>query len=95
MVEIKRVGDMTQLLTHGNSNNWKPKRMTFELSEDGTYYNTQFCIDIKEGDKTHEGYIECKTDITETCGFVNSFTLLPDNDEEQTIFTVTIPEENN
>jgi len=86
---------MTQLLTHGNSNNWKPKKMTFELSEDGTYYNTRFCIDIKEGDKTYEGYIECKTDITETCSFVNSFTILPDNDEEQTIFTVTIPEENN
>ena len=55
----------------------------------------RIAIHIKEGDKTYEGYIECKTDITETCGFVNSFTLLPDNDEEQTIFTVTIPEENN
>ena len=94
MIEIKRVDDMVRLLTYGNSDNWKPKKMIFELSECGTYYNTRFYVDVKEVNKTYEGYIECKTNIPNTCGYINSFTFLTDNDEDKTMFTITIPEEN-
>ena len=52
--KMKRVGDVFELLACG-----KPKRVTFDLSEDGTFYNTKIYIDIidKSKDKEYEGYI--------------------------------------
>ena len=87
--KIEKIGDIFKLLHCGN-----PKRITLDLSEDGTFYNTKIYIDIvdKGKDKEYEGYIECKSMSPD---FVGKFNLVYDHkdDGDAEIFTITIPDE--
>lgn len=70
----------------------KPKRIILNLSEDGTYYNTQFYVDFVDIDKKkYEGYIECRSKIPSA---IYDFDLVYDrSNKDEEIFTITIPEE--
>lgn len=84
--KIEKIGDIFRLLT-GN-----PKRITFDLSEDGKFYNTKIYVDIvdKSKNEEYEGYIECKTGLYSMV----SYPLVYDHDNKDAeIFTMTIPEE--
>lgn len=84
--KMKRIGDVFELLSCG-----KPKRVTFDLSEDGTFYNTKIYIDIvdKSKDEEYEGYIECKSSIES----VENYSLVYDReDRDSEIFTISIPD---
>lgn len=94
MVTIRNIGDIYRLLTTSSSTNQiKPKRMTFDLSEDGTFYHTRIYTDVldRNNNKTYEACIECKSDIP---SLVNDFTVRYDfENKDAAIFTITIPEE--
>lgn len=70
----------------------KPKRITLDLSEDGTYYNTRFYVDFIDKDKrTYEGYIECRSKIPNQ---IYDFDLVYDRDkDDEEVFKILIPEE--
>ena len=91
-MELTKVKDVIRLLSFSNSQ-MKPKRITLDLSEDGTYYNTRIYVDLinKDKDESYEGYVDCKTNIP---SFINDFDLVYDfNKEDEEIFTITIPDE--
>ena len=94
MIEIERVGDIFKLISGSSPNRINPKRITLDLSEDGTFYNTKIYVDIvdKGKDKEYEGYIECKSKIP---SFVENFSLVYDHKDngDAEIFTITIPDE--
>ncbi|MBE7018432.1 MAG: hypothetical protein E7413_00925 [Ruminococcaceae bacterium] len=84
--KMKRIGDVFELLSCG-----KPKRVIFDLSEDGTFYNTKIYIDIidKSKDEEYEGYIECKSNLEH----IENYSLVYDReDRDSEIFTITIPD---
>lgn len=84
--KMKKIEDIFKLLSCVN-----PKRITFDLSEDGTFYNVKIYTDVidKLNDKKYEGYIECKSSL-------NSITSCPlvynREDRDAEIFTITIPD---
>lgn len=83
--KIEKIGDIFKLLT-GN-----PKRITFDLSEDGTFYNAKIYIDIvdKSKNEEYEGYIECKSSLN----FIENYPLIYNHeDRDAEIFTITIPD---
>lgn len=85
--KMKKIGDIFELLHCGN-----PKRIVFDLSEDGTFYNAKIYIDIvdKSKDEEHEGYIECKSSLNS----IENYPLIYDyEDREAEIFTIIIPDE--
>lgn len=85
--KMEKIGDIFKLLHCGN-----PKRITFDLSEDGTSYNVKIYIDIvdKSKDEEYEGYIECKSSLNS----VENYPLIYDHDNgDAEIFTITIPNE--
>ena len=67
-----------------------PKRMIFDLSEDGTFYNAKIEIDVvdKSKDKVYKGYIECKTRPK----FLEYSLVYDINDRKSKIFTINIPD---
>ena len=67
-----------------------PKKMIFDLSEDGTFYKTKIEIDVvdKSKEKVHKGYIECRTRPK----FLEYSLVYDINDRESKIFTITIPD---
>jgi hypothetical protein len=84
--KMEKIGDMFKLLGCGN-----PKRITFDLSEDGEFYNVKIYIDIvdKSKDEEYEGYITCKSSLNT----VASYPLIYDHiDRDAEIFTITIPD---
>ena len=84
--KMKRIGDVLELLSCG-----KPKRVIFDLSEDGTFYNTKIYIDIidKSKDEKYEGYIGCKSNLES----IKNYSLVYDReDKDSEIFTITIPD---
>ena len=84
--KMERIGDIFNLLSSG-----RPKRVTFDLSEDGTFYNTKIYIDIvdKSKDEEYEGYIECKSSLDS----IKNYPLIYNHeDRESEIFTITIPD---
>lgn len=84
--KTKRIGDVFELLSCE-----KPKRVTFDLSEDGAFYNTKIYIDIvdKSKDEKYEGYIECKS----TLESIKNYPLVYEReDRDSEIFTITIPD---
>ena len=89
---LENVGDVFKLLAHSSSNYpMKPKKMVFELSEDGTFYHTEFYVDIVDHntDKKCDGYIKCKSKIP---SFIETFDLVYDRrDMDEVVFTITIP----
>lgn len=83
MIEMEKVGNILKLLSVGN-----PKRITLDLSEDGTFYTTKIFVDIVDGDKEYEGYIECRSKIP---SFVENYSLVYNRDGDDTpVFTLTI-----
>lgn len=89
-VKMERIGDIFKLLSNSD-NEIKPKRMTFDLSEDGKFYYTKLYVDIidKNINKKYDGYIECQSNID----FVKNFNIIYDHDSRDAeIFTITIPD---
>ena len=85
--KMEKIGDIFKLLSCGN-----PKRITFDLSEDGKFYNVKIYINIvdKSKDEEYEGYIECKTSLNSMV----SYPLVYDHkDKDAEIFAITIPDE--
>ena len=84
--KMEKIEDILMLLHCGN-----PKRITFDLAEDGMSNNTKIYIDIidKSKDAEYEGYIECKTSMNA----VASYPLVYNHEDRNAeIFTITIPE---
>ena len=84
--KMQRIGDVFELLSCG-----KPKRITFDLSEDGTFYHTKIYIDIvdKSKNEEYEGYIECKSSLDS----IKDYSLIYNHDDKNSeIFTITIPD---
>ena len=88
-IEIQKIGDITKLMRPAGT---IPKRMTLDLSEDSTFYHTKIYYDFydKNTEKTYEGHIECKSKFP---SFVNDFRVMPDSDDNKTIFTLTFSNE--
>lgn len=89
MIEIKRVGDIIKTLSITPDKEAKPKKIIYELSECRTYYNCQIYYDMIDGSEIREGIIALKT---KEPNYAYDFRIMPDNDEEQTMFTITIPD---
>lgn len=90
MVKIEKVGDIFTLLSSNKPMN--PKRITLDLSEDGSFYHTKIYVNIvdKNKDEEYEGCIECKSKFP---SFVEEFTLVYDRkDREAEIFEIIIPD---
>jgi hypothetical protein len=87
MVKFERVGNILDLVECGY-----PKKITLELSEDGTFYTTKIYTNVvdKNKNKEYEGYFECKSKPYPD--FIKDSPLVCDpEDEDATIFTLTIP----
>lgn len=85
--KMEKIGDIFKLLHFGN-----PKRITFDLSEDGVSYDVKIYIDIvdKSKDKEYEGYIQCKSSLNS----IENYPLIYDHENGNAeIFTITIPDE--
>lgn len=89
MIEIKRVGDVIKSLSLTPDKEAKPKKIIYELSECKTYYNGQLYFDAVEDGKIREIIIIVKT---KEPNYAYDFRIMPDDDEEQTMFTLTIPD---
>lgn len=92
-----KIKDILQSLVPPLSENrLKPKKMTFDLSEDGTFYYTKLYFDVvdRNTNEIREMYIECKSSVAYALDFVNEFTVRYDFvGQDEKIFTITIPEE--
>lgn len=87
-IQIQKIGDIIKLMVaHSNI----PKKMEFELSNDETFYNSKLYYDFydKDTNTTREGYVSCKSRLN----FVHDFLVIPESDKDKTIFTITIPDE--
>lgn len=82
--KMEKIGDIFRLLACGN-----PKRITFDLSEDGKFYNVKAYIDIidKSKDKEYDGYIECKSSLNSIANYPLAYN---HEDRNAEIFTITI-----
>lgn len=89
MIEIKRVGDIIKSFSVTSDKEVKPKKIIYELSESRTYYNCQIYYDMIDGGEIREGIIALKT---KEPNYAYDFRIMPDNDEEHTMFTITIPD---
>ena len=84
--KMEKIGDIFKMLHCGS-----PKRIIFDLSEDGVSYNTKIYIDIvdKSKDEEYEGYIECKSSLNS----IENYPLIYNHeDRDAEIFTITIPD---
>lgn len=94
MITIQKIGDIYKLLCPASSTTYlNPKKMTFDLSEDETYYHTRLYIDVfdRVKNETYEACVECKSSIPSV---VNDFNIRYDfENKDSAIFTITIPEE--
>lgn len=86
--KMEKIGDIFKLLSCGN-----PKKVTFDLSEDGAFYNAKIYIDIinESKNKEYEGYIKCKSGLN---SIANCPLVYNHEDENAEIFTITIPDMN-
>lgn len=84
--KMEKIDDILKLLHCGN-----PKRITFDLAEDGISYNAKIYIDIvdKSKDAEYEGYIECKTSLNAVVSYPLVYS---HEDKNAEIFTITIPD---
>ena len=90
MINIEKIGDIYRLLSNSD-NKIMPKRITLDLSEDGTFYHTKLYVNIIDANKNKEydGYIECKS----RHDFIKDFDVIYDyNNKNAEIFTITIPD---
>lgn len=84
--KMEKIGDIFKLLNCGN-----PKKVTFDLSEDGEFYNVKIYIDIvdKSKNEKYEGYVTCKSNLSTAADYL----LIYDHtNKDAKIFTVTIPD---
>lgn len=82
--KMEKIGDIFKLLNCSN-----PKKVTFDLSEDGEFYNVKIYIDVvdKSKDEKYEGYIACKSNLNT----VANYPLIYDHmNKDAEIFTITI-----
>lgn len=89
MIEIKKVGDIVKSLNITPDREAKPKKIIYELSECKTYYNCQMYFDAVEDGEIREVIIAAKT---KEPNYAYDFRIMPDDDEEKTMFTLTIPD---
>lgn len=88
--EIKKIGDITEICAkNGNI----PKKIVLELSDDEKFYKTRLYYDFynKLTNKIYPGYITCCSKSISS--FVYDFEIVPILDDKGTIFTLTIPNE--
>ena len=64
-------------------------RFNYELSECKTYYNCQLYFDAVEDGKIREVILNIKAKSPE---YAYDFHIIPDEDKEKTLFTLTIPD---
>lgn len=91
MIKLEKVSDVFELVSRSTS--WAPKKITFDLSEDGTFYHTKIYVDMidKNNNTTSEACIECKSKLPSVVG---DFRLVYDHeDRDAEIFTMTLPDE--
>lgn len=90
MIEINRVGDIVKRFNITPDKEAKPKKIIYELSECKTYYNCQMYFDtVVEDGEIKEAIITVKA---KEPNYAYDFCIMPDDDEEQTMFTLTIPD---
>lgn len=89
MIEIKRVGDIVKTFNITQDKETMPKKIIYELSECKTYYNCQMYFDMVEDGEIREAIITVKT---KEPNYAYDFRIMPDEDEEKTMFTLTIPD---
>ena len=85
--KLEKLGDVFELLSCGI-----PKRIIFDLSnDDDTFYNVKIFTDIadKSKNKVYECYIECKSMIDSIKCYPLAYN---HEDENERIFTITIPD---
>lgn len=90
MIEITRVGDVLKNFRITPDKETKPKKIIFELSECKTYYNCQMYCDVVVDNEIREAIIVLKT---KEPTYAYDFRVMPDDDEKQTMFTITIPDD--
>lgn len=86
MAKIENIGDVFELLHIKN-----PKRIVFDLSEDGTFYNTEIFFDAvdRSENKEYEACIKCKLGLNP----IHSYSLVYcHEDKNAEIFSITIPD---
>ena len=90
---VRKLSDILAMLTPPYSKNMlKPTRITMELSDDGTFYNTRIDVGIINyiDGQTSEAYIQCKTNLSkDTYDFDVVYDL---ESEDPAIFTLTVQE---
>ena len=86
MIEIERVRDIIKTIPDRKI---MPKKIIYELSECKTYYNCQMYFDMVEDGKIREAIITVKA---KEPNYAYDFRIMPDEDEEKTMFTLTIPD---
>lgn len=85
-LKLEKLGDVFELLSYSS-----PKRIIFDLSNDDTFYNVKIFTNIadKSKNKVYECYIECKSRIDS----IKCYPLVYNHeDENEKIFTITIPD---
>lgn len=92
MIKIKTVGDIVEILSIVPDKETMPKKIIYELSECKTYYNCQMYFDVVEDGKKREAIINVKA---KEPSYAYDFRIMPYDDEEKTMFIITIPEESN
>lgn len=90
MIEFKRVGDIVESFSINSDKETKPKEIIFELSECKTYYNCQMYFDAMKDGEIREIIITLKA---REPNYAYDFCITSD-DNDKTIFTVTIPDTN-
>lgn len=87
MIEIKRVGDIVKTFNITPDKEAMPKKIVCELSECKTYYNCRLYFDMVEDGKIREALITVKV---KEPNYLYDFRIIPDDDEENTMFAITI-----
>lgn len=87
MIEIERVGDIIKTFNIIPDKEAMPKKIVCELSECKTYYNCQLYFDMVEDGEIREAIITVKA---KEPNYAYGFRIIPDDDEEKTMFTMTI-----
>ena len=89
MIEIEKAGDIIKTFTITPDRKIMPKKIIYELSECKTYYNCQMYFDMVEDGKIREAIITVKA---KEPNYAYDFCIMPDDNEEKTMFTLTIPD---
>ena len=89
MIEIEKVGDIIKTFTITPDRKIMPKKIIYELSECKTYYNCQLYFDAVEDGKIREVILNIKAKSPE---YAYDFRIIPDEDKEKTLFTLTVPD---